>query len=208
MSKTTLIKHIDEATAFLWRREVIESLNTLGGILLPLPMEQDLMPKLKPHVKLKGHFLLEPYMMHTEATYLRSGIVKLFVLDARGRIQNMHVWLPGEIIILYKYFKKRLLNTKYYLSVIADAELVSVNIDSMDYIYATYPAQAYMLTTEILMEKGDKRMRLLEIVGSLDKEARPAMFDAFFPELRNKLSNDERCALIGIGESTLGRSHR
>ncbi|RZK68734.1 MAG: Crp/Fnr family transcriptional regulator [Pedobacter sp.] len=208
MPRKNLIKPIDEATAYLWKTEVIDSLNVLGGIPVAQPMEDDLRSRLKAHAKLKGHFLLEPDMKHSEASYLRSGIVKLFVLDKRGRVQNMHVWVPGEIIVLFKYFKKRLLNTRYYLSVIANAEMVSISIDSMDFIYATYPAHAYMLTTEVLAEKSDKRMKLLEIVGSLDKEARPAMFDELFPELRNKLNNGERIALLGIGESTLGRSNR
>lgn len=208
MPKMNAIKSIDEATAYRWKSEMMNVLNVLGGKPVPEAMEQDLIARLKPSIKLKGHFLLEPEMKHTEASYLRSGIVKLFVLDKRGRMQNIHVWMPGEIIVLFKYFKKRLLNTRYYLSVIANAEMVSISIDSMDFIYATYPAHAYMLTTEVLAEKSDKRMKLLEIVGSLDKEARPAMFDELFPELRNKLSNGERIALLGIGESTLGRSNR
>ena len=208
MPKMNVIKSIDEATAYLWKSEMMNALNVLGGKPVPEPMEQDLRARLKPSIKLKGHFLLEPEMKHSEASYLRSGIVKLFVLDKRGRIQNMHVWLPGEIIVLFKYFKKRLLNTKYYLSVIANAELVSISIDNMEYIYEQYAAHAYMLTTEVLAEKSDKRMKLLEIVGSLDKEARPAMFDELFPELRHILTNGERIALLGIGESTLGRSNR
>lgn len=159
MPKRKAIKPIDEATAYLWKKETVDYLKTMQAV--PEPMEADLMMMLRPHYKFGGHLLLEPDMYHTDALYLKVGMVKLYLLDAAsGKQQIIHVWIAGEIITLHRMFVKRLLNTKYYIEVIEDAELVSISNDCMDRIYKDYPA-ADKLTVDILDEKHEKRLKHL-----------------------------------------------
>ena len=146
--KQLSIKPIDEATAYLWKKETVDYLKGMEEV--PEQMEADLMRMLRPHYKAAGHLLLEPLIHHNDAVYLRKGLVKLYLLDAdSGKQQIMHIWVPGEIIVLYKMFRRRLLNIKFYIEVISDAQLVSISNDGMDVIYKAYPA-AEKLTLNIL----------------------------------------------------------
>ncbi|HMI05859.1 MAG TPA: hypothetical protein VK541_25455 [Pedobacter sp.] len=201
--KRLFIKPIDEATSFLWRSDVVAALKKMEPV--PTQMEADLMTMLRPHYKPKGHLLLDPDMVHKDAIFLRTGLIKLYVIHpVSGRPQILHVWIEGEIVVLYKMFRRRLSNTKYYMETIENSELVSISNDSMDIIYGSYPV-ADRLTTEILSEKNERRMKQLEILGTVDKGCRPAMFEELFPEFCHRLNNADRCAFIGVGESTLGR---
>lgn len=204
MSKNA-IKIMDEATALLWKTGVIDNLKAMATV--PEPMVADLMQWLRPHYKPKGHLLLDPYLKyHTDATYLRSGKAKLYVINARtGKLQILHIWKKGDCIVIFKMFIERQENTKYYISLTANAELVSISNDCMDIIFARYPV-AYQLMANILAEKSCRRLRHIELLTS-DKAARPALFDELFPDLRNELSNQDKSAFIGTGESTLFRAN-
>lgn len=204
--KQLFIKPIDEATSFLWRSDVVAALKKMETV--PEQMDIDLMKMLRPHYKPKGHLLLDPDMLHKDAIFLRSGLIKLYIIHpASGRPQILHIWLEGEIVLLYKMFRYRLTNTKYYIETIENSELVSISNDSMDIIYRNYPV-ADRLTTEILSEKNERRMKQLEILGTVDKGCRSAMFEEMFPEFCYRLNNADRCAFIGVGESTLCRAGR
>jgi len=198
-------KPIDEATALLWKTD---TLNYLKGMQqVPEPMEQDLMKMLRPHPKPKKHMLLDPDMRHNDAIFLRTGLAKLYIINVlTGKPQILYVWIQREIIVLHKIFRNRLENTKYYIQLIEDCELVSISNDCMDIIYAAYPT-AERLTTDILDETTERRLKQLEILGTECKADRPAMFEAMFPEFCFRLSNADRCAFIGVAESTLGRGN-
>ncbi|HKG04915.1 MAG TPA: hypothetical protein VKB19_00570 [Pedobacter sp.] len=47
MSKRTAFKHIDQATALIWKNETVDYLKGMEHI--PLKMEADLMRMLRPH---------------------------------------------------------------------------------------------------------------------------------------------------------------
>ena len=199
MPKQT-IKLIDGATAHLWKQENIAYLRTLHEV--PESLEEELMRVLRPHYKPKGHLLLEEHTQHTEATFLRSGLVKLFLVNSvTNKEQILHIWTPGHIIVLYQLFRERELNQKYFIKVISPAELVSVGIDQMDKIYSNHPA-AEILTVDILSDKSVSRIKLLEILG-FDKKERYSRFVRLFPELVGLLGNDDLCAFLGVCEATL-----
>jgi CRP-like cAMP-binding protein len=203
--KRPFIKPIDEATSYLWRSDVVTALNKMEQV--PEQMGTDLMKMLRPHYKPKGHLLLDPDMKHKDAIFLRTGLIKLYLIHpVSGKEQILHVWIEGEIVVLYKMFRRGLKNTKYYIETIENSELVSISIDHMDIIYGTYPV-ADRLTTEILSEKNERRIKQLEILGTVDKGCRPAMLEDMFPEFCHRLNNADRCAFIGVAESTLGRGN-
>ena len=202
--KRPFIKPIDEATSFLWKSDVVAALKKMEPV--PRQMEADLITMLRPHYKPKGHLLLEPDMYHTDAIYMRIGMVKLYLLDAKsGKQQIIHVWMAGEIITLHRMFIKRLLNTKYYIEIIEDAELVSISNDCMDRIYKDYPA-ADKLTVDILDEKHEKRLKQQEILSIECKGDRYERFVELFPELVNRLGNEDMCAFLGVSDPTLLRA--
>lgn len=204
--KRLFIKPIDDVTALLWKTD---TLNYLKGMQqVPEPMEQDLMKMLRPHYKPNKHMLLDPDMRHNDAIFLRTGLAKLYIINVvTGKQQILYVWIEGEIIVLHKIFRNRLENTRYYIQLIEDAELVSISNDCMDKIYAAYPT-AERLTTDILDETNERRMKQLEILSTVDKSCRREMFELLFPEFCYRLSNSDMCAFIGVTESTLGRSNR
>lgn len=85
--KRLFIKPIDEATSFLWKSEVVSALKKMEPV--PPQMEADLMIILRPHYKPKGHLLLDPDMAHKDATFLRSGLIKLYVIhQVSGRLKS------------------------------------------------------------------------------------------------------------------------
>jgi len=201
--KKPFIKPIDEATALLWKSDVIAALNKIEPV--PEKMEIDLTRMLKPHYKPKGHLLLDPDMKLKHATFLRKGLVKLYIIHpVSGKPQTLHIWCEGEIVVLYKMFRRRLKNRKYYIETLENCELVSISADNMDLIYKDY-AVADRLTTEILSEKNERGSLQMEILGTADKNRRPAMFENMFPEFCYRLGNADICAFIGVAESTLGR---
>jgi len=199
--KQLSIKPIDEATAYLWKKETVDYLKGMEDV--PEQMEADLMRMLRPHYKAAGHLLLEPLIHHNDAVYLRKGLVKLYLLDAKtGKQQIMHIWVPGEIIVLYHMFRRRLLNAKYYIEVITSGELVSISNDWMDLIYKDY-AVATTLTLDILENKSERMTKQMEILGIECKADRYKRFVELFPELENKLCNEDLCAFLSISEPTL-----
>jgi len=204
MSRRNTIKPIDEAMAYLWKKDTVDYLKTMQQ--LPEPMVADLMKMLRPHYKFSGHLLLEPDMYHTDALYMRVGMAKLYLLDAKsGKQQIIHIWVAGEIILLHRMFIKRLQNTKFYIEMIEDAELVSISNDCMDRIYKDYPA-ADKLTVDILDEKHEKRLKHQEILSIEYKGDRYGRFVVLFPELVNRLGNEDMCAFLGVSEPTLLRA--
>ncbi|MBB5437880.1 CRP-like cAMP-binding protein [Pedobacter sp. AK017] len=201
MSRNT-IKIIDEATALLWKTDVIDRLRLME--MISDPMEQDLIRMLRPNYKPKAHMLLDLDINHTDAVFLRKGMAKLYIVYADGSYHILHIWIENEIIVLYEMFRKRLKNTKYYIQLIEDAELVSISIDCMEEIYNKYPV-AEKLTNHVLIHKDAHRLKQMEILGYKDKSKRPAMFEKMFPEFCFRLTNEDRAAFLGTGESTLFR---
>lgn len=156
----------------------------------------------------KGHFLLEPGMQVAEAYYLRNGLVKLYSIDpVSGEEKILYIWEAESIIVLYKAFIENLPNEEFYIEVMEDSELVSVNNSLMDDIYEKYTL-AHELTWKILNLKTERRLLQTNILLMVDKKLRYKVFKEKFPELKGRLSNSEICGFIGLTESTLKEARK
>lgn len=204
MNRKSTLRFLDVEIAYAWKKETVDLLNKIRPV--PPQMAVDLIERLRPHIKNKGHLLLEPNQSHTEATHIRKGMVKLYVINPRtGKKQTLHIWIENDFVVLYDYFINKVPNMIYYLEVLEDAELISISNISMEYIYNIYPL-AFELTTIILSGKSDRKTRLMLILSTQDKKVRLKMLHDLFPEYRGRLSVEEQCQFVGICESTFGRA--
>lgn len=166
---------------------------------------------LQPVFMYKGEFLLKPGQKANKAWYLRRGRAKLYCYD-EDQVRIMYIWEEGSIIVLFKKFRKKLPNGKYYIELMTDAELVSITNFRMDAIYEAHTV-AHELTEKILCMKTDRRNLQLEILQMPDKKRRYCRFKVLFPSLFNTsgkslLSIAEICAFINVTDSTLAESKK
>ncbi|WP_316811444.1 Crp/Fnr family transcriptional regulator [Pedobacter heparinus] len=199
---------LTEAQLLEWKQEVVNYLasllpdsNSMGALALVL------MNTLKPHFKLKGHLLLQPDMLMTEAHYLRKGLIKLYSLDAQtGEEKIRFIWAAGSIVVLLEAFRERLVNEVLYIELMEDCELVSISNFCMDNIYEEHTV-AYKLTEKIRAAETARKDLQTEILQMVDKKMRYCVCKQKFPEfLVNgvwRLSNKEICSFTGITKSTL-----
>lgn len=204
MSKNR-IKPIDEATALLWKTELINELKSSQPF--PKEMETDLLEMLKPHYKRKGYYILEPLIkFHSYANFIRSGKAKLFKFDDWGEQHMIHLWGEKEFMVYFKLFRRRRENTVYYIELLEDCELVCISRDDVEILYKRYQ-ESYELTLDMLEKKMEQKENRIEILDTIAKVDRPGMLDEMFPKFKNKLSNSDKNAFIGTGNSTLYRAN-
>lgn len=201
-------RKLTEQEILAWKQEVINYLRSL----LPESTDIDmlalvLLNTLKPHFKSKGHLLLEPDMLMTEAHYLRKGLIKLYSIDKKTDEKKIrYIWEAGSIVVLLEAFRERLLNEVLYIELIEDCELVSISNFCMDDIYDEHTV-AYQLTEKIRAAEMLRKDMQTEILQMVDKKMRYCVFKHKFPEFYVdgvwRLSNEEICSFIGITKSTL-----
>lgn len=193
----------------VWKQSCVDYLKRLYGKPMP-ELEAALMTPgvLIPRERLKGYLLLEPGMLVSEAYYLRTGLVKLYNIDARsGEEKILYFWEADSIIVLHKAFTEKLPNEEFYIEVIEDSELVSVSNFCMDDIYGEHTV-AHELTQKILNLKTERRLLQTDILLMVDKKLRYKILKEKFPALKGRLSNVEICGFIGITESTLTEARK
>lgn len=156
--------------------------------------------------RVAGTMLLEPESLVSEAHYLHSGLAILYTIDARsGLMKIFYIWEENSVIVLYEEFKEKLPNGDYFIMLIEDAEMVSISNFCMDNIYDKHTV-AYLLTQKIINEQTSRRMMQTDILLMESKAARQEAFEQKFPNLKGRLTWDQKCAFLGVKRSTLGKS--
>lgn len=185
------------------------TVNYLRGLHSPInELEYALMAPgaLNPRPRLSGTILLEPESMVSEAHYLHNGLAILYTIDAHsGLMKIFYIWEEDSIVVLYEEFKEKLPNGDYYIMLIEDAEMVSISNFCMDNIYDQHMV-AYLLTQKIINEQISRRMMHTDILLMESKTARLAAFERKFPNLKGRLTWEQKCAFLGVKKSTLGKS--
>ena len=161
---------------------------------------------LNPRSRMSGSILLEPDCLVSEAHYLHTGLAILYTIDAKsGLMKIFYIWEDRSIIVLYEEFRDRLPNDDYYIMLIEDSELVSITNFCMDGIYEKHTI-AYLLTQKIINEQISRRMMQTDILLMESKTARLKAFEQKFPNLKGRLTREQKCAFLGVKKSTLGNS--
>lgn len=151
----------------------------------------------------KGHYLLEPDQPVLDAHYLKKGFVKLYTIDPdTGKEKLFYAWEAGSIVVLYKAFREKLSNDKFYIRLMTDCELVSITRFWMDEVYNTHPT-AHLLTEKMLGLKTERRMAQTDILTMIDKKRRYLTFRRKFPQLAEVMTVAEICGFINVTESTI-----
>jgi hypothetical protein len=161
---------------------------------------------LSPRPRMSGMIILEPDSLVSEAHYLHTGLAILYTIDAKSSFMKIfYIWEERSIIVLYEEFREKLPNDDYFIMVIEDSELVSITNFCMDGIYEKHTS-AYLLTQKIINEQTSRRMMQTDILLMESKSARLSAFEQKFPNLKGRLTWDQKCAFIGVKKSTLGIS--
>jgi hypothetical protein len=156
--------------------------------------------------RVAGTILLEPESLVSEAHYLHSGLAILYTIDDKnGLMKIFYIWEEDSIVVLYEEFKEKLPNGDYCIMLIEDAEMVSISNFCMDNIYEQHTV-AYLLTQKIINEQTSRRMMHTDILLMESKTARLEVFERKFPNLKGRLTWDQKCAFLGVKKSTLGKS--
>jgi|GEM_PF-1295731 len=190
-----------------WKQCVIDYLTKLYGKPIPGLAEALMEPGvLEPMYAYKGEFLLKPGQKAMKAYYLKKGRAKLYYYNESAEQIICYIWEADSIIVMYKKFRKKLPNGRYYIEMMEDSELVAVTNLDMDGIYAEHTV-AHDLTTTILSMKADRRNKHLEILQMKDKKRRYCRFKELFPGLfansEYRLSAEEICSFIDISTTCL-----
>ena len=210
--KRRIIIPLTELQELQYKRATISYLQSLC-CHIPTALDQALMQTgvLRPMQMCKGELLLKPGDKASKAYYLISGMAKLYYYDYRGEPIIAYIWEAGSILVMFKKFRERLPNERYYIELMEDADLVGVTNLDMDGIYQTH-ATAYELTEKILCLKTDRRNLHTEILQMTDKKRRYHVFKQCFPGLYSegkwRLSNKEICSFIGLTENTLADARK
>ncbi|ACU03301.1 Crp/Fnr family transcriptional regulator [Pedobacter heparinus] len=201
------LSKLTDQMIILWKQCVIDYLERLYGKPLKELAEALLMPgALTPRYRRKGYILQYQDMPVFEAHYLKSGLVKLYSIDAQSGAEKIfYIWEPDSVIVMYEEFRENLPSGDYFIELITDCELVSITNMCMEGIYEQHPA-AHDLTHKITSQQKRRNWQQMNILLTPAKSNRFAMFEQRFPGLRGKLSNDEICSFIGIGVATLTNS--
>lgn len=152
----------------------------------------------------KGTSLLLPKMDLNEIHYLATGLCKAFWLDHNNEEQIFQIWAENSLVTLWEYFFAEQRNDAVYIMLMEDSELLSINKVQLDMICMRYPE----ITTVLHAIRAEQmELRNLQHRIMMRKEGdRYGLFCKGFPALRQRLSDKDTCAFLGIGRSTLTQS--
>ena len=157
----------------------------------------------------RGKLLLQPDMFASKAYYINSGLVKLYVIGRDGDEDILHIWGENEVVILGTEFLEDRLNTRFFIEVMYDCELLVMPKENAVSIFRDFP-EAHLLTEMILNRKSRKRISHMEIL-MLPPGERYAAMEGVHSEYRHmklkaKLSEEELAAFLSVSVATISRS--
>lgn len=146
----------------------------------------------------KGYQLFLPEGLTFCAHYLQKGLAKLYSIDPVTAVPKIfYFWEAGSVIFMNPEFWKLLPKGDYYIELVEDSELISINN-----IYNERKPSYLELVKGFEIAMKERLFLQMDILLLNTKTERLMLFERHFPNLRGRLTQSEIFSFIGVSPST------